>query len=448
MLEVSKHSGEREKSCVEENSPHRKLCFMETLNLTRSPIKKAGLSTAVSHGSVGTAPEDTLSPGPSQTDVDNMHVIDEVNSSEQEADMEEAPQPPGTSPSQSESCGGGTPVPGHHLNPPQPFSDQQPSESLAQDVPAHVQAVSTEDGQKTHTSPDSSSFQAERGDGLGTGQGPRTASSSRTHGSQETEAGCDGGGLGDECVTVAEVCVMNSSPENTGEKKEGGQAPESPLRESSAVTEAPDTAPPQNCPEPSSPATDSIQEKDSDVVSSTISLESLPQEGLSLPDAIYILTQSGEAAADVVSTTNLLGSDATSKISSTTQEVFLPDKTMEPAATPKKGFSPANSSESPGSRPLLHDEDSLMRILSNLKRIPDAISPLRSPIQASKRSHLAAHSKPGHVKSLEKGKDLLLCSCWELGCSHVSAVYVVVTMFVSGFHNDTFKSVLWLTKAS
>lgn len=367
---------------MEESSPHRKLCFMETLNLTRSPIKRAGLSTAG-----GQAPEDQLSPGPGPSE------------------QEEAPRPPGTSPVQSESCGGGPPVPPvppvpvHHPNPP------QPSERL-QDVPAH------QDGQRTHTSPDSSSSQAERGDGLGTGQGPGT------------EAGGDGGGSGDGCVSAAEVCVTNSSPENTGEKDEGGGAPTPPLREGSAVTDAPDPAPdpapPQDHPQPSSPdpappqdhpepspASGSTQERDSDVVSSTISLDSLPQEGLSLPDAIYILTQSGEAAGDAVSTTDPPGPEAASRISSTTQEVLLLPPPTEPITTPRKSFSPGNSSEPPGLRPPPHDEDSLMRILSNLRRIPDAISPLRSPVHASKRSHPAAHSKPGHVKSLERGEDRL-----------------------------------------
>uniref|UniRef100_G3NSD3 Uncharacterized protein n=1 Tax=Gasterosteus aculeatus TaxID=69293 RepID=G3NSD3_GASAC len=49
-----------------------------------------------------------------------------------------------------------------------------------------------------------------------------------------------------------------------------------------------------------------------------------------------------------------------------------------------------------------HDEDSMMNTLSNLKRIPDAISPLRSPIRITKRSHLHLLGKPSHVKSLQK----------------------------------------------
>ncbi|CAF91438.1 unnamed protein product, partial [Tetraodon nigroviridis] len=134
------------------------------------------------------------------------------------------------------------------------------------------------------------------------------------------------------------------------------------------------------------------------------------EEGLSLPDAIYMLTQTDEAAGDVVSTTNEAGlptgCDAVAKISSTTQEVILPDTDGEPSVTPEKSFSPGksqqNNVEPASSKPFLHDEESMMRVLSNLRMIPDVISPLRSPIQTFKRSHACTQSKPGHVKSLEK----------------------------------------------
>ncbi|XP_058469816.1 CASP8-associated protein 2 [Solea solea] len=154
--------------------------------------------------------------------------------------------------------------------------------------------------------------------------------------------------------------------------------------------------------------------KDTDAVSSTISLESLPQEGLSLPEAINILTRATEEtgedtkdsssiAAEPSSSTGCIG---VSKVSSTTEEAALPEKSISFMFTPKKSFSPGKNceciAEPSSSVPLLHDEDSMMRTLSNLKRIPDAISPLRSPIRPNKRSHIQIHGKPGHVKSLQK----------------------------------------------
>ncbi|GLD64917.1 CASP8-associated protein 2 [Lates japonicus] len=152
--------------------------------------------------------------------------------------------------------------------------------------------------------------------------------------------------------------------------------------------------------------------KDTDAVSSTISLESLPQEGLSLPEAIYVLTQTNEEANDSSSNatepSSSTGCIGVSKVSSTTEETVLPEKYRDLTFTPKKSFSPGflesheNNVEPSSSVPLLHDEDSMMRTLSNLKRIPDAISPLRSPMRITKKSHLHVHGKPGHVKSLQK----------------------------------------------
>lgn len=136
---------------------------------------------------------------------------------------------------------------------------------------------------------------------------------------------------------------------------------------------------------------------DVETVSSTISLESLPQEGLSLPEAIYVLTQSNEQYSSIFpepsSSTSGLG---VSKVSSTTQETPVTDmdgniiETPETSLSPAKCLTPAKSSEKStklsGSVPLLYDEDSMMRTLSSLKRIPDAISPLRSPIRITKRN--------------------------------------------------------------
>lgn len=407
-----------------EGSPHRKLCFMETLNLTRSPMKNPALSSEDNHASVDTVIEmEAGSKESSEPDIENMHVIDEVSGSELEAGSEDvAEQPQKSKAPQAKSCEEDTRVQAKDHNGGESIvSDQQLEERLVQTV----QPIRTEEDQKsvclTHTSPDSSSFQAGSDEGHN-----KMASNSHIDKSESLQptAGVtdcssspknNSGNVFHTSVTANEP--TGSSPKQahsstiTVLNNDNEQAPASQLKKNSAnANTALDAACLQSQElrqEPCPPATCSIQEKDSDVVSSTISLESLPQEGLSLPDAIYILTQTDEAAGDVVSTTNkegcLAGCDALSKISSTTHE---------PVVTPEKSFSPGksheNSFEPPSSKPFLHDEDSMMRILSNLKMIPDAISPLRSPIQTSKRSHICAHSKPGHVKSLEKGEDGLL----------------------------------------
>lgn len=419
------------KSCVEEDSPNRKLSFMETLNLTRSPIKKAALSNDGKQASVDTVDENELDiDGGLQPDVENMQVIDEVNVSELEDVAEE---PPKTKDPQSEKCEDERRLQGDGKNGSESiFSDQQVEEHPARAVTACVQPFGAQESQRsvclTHTSPDSSSFQA--GDGHTVEGSTEVTSDSHTDksGSVEPTAGVtqsspllkntsenpsDKSGVATESFVPGSSAKQKCSPETTEETKDRGHASSSQLREN-----VPDASSPQSHQSavlphrPCSPSTPCTQEKDSDVVSSTISLESLPQEGLSLPDAIYILTQAGESASDVISTTNekgsLAGCDVVSRISSTTQEVILPDTQGEPAVTPKKSFSP--SFEPPSSKPLLHDEDSMMRILSNLIRIPDVISPLRSPIQASKRSHPCPQTKPGYVKSLEEGKNYCIRS--------------------------------------
>lgn len=421
------------KSCVEEDSPNRKLSFMETLNLTRSPIKKAALSNDGNQASVDTVDENELDvDGSSQPDIENMQVIDKVNVSKLE-DVAEEPQK--TKDPQSESFEDERCLQVDDKNGSESiFSDQQVEEHLVRAVTACKQPFVTEENQRsvclTHTSPDSSSFQAGKGHTVEGSTEVTSDSHVDKSGSVEPTAGVTESSsllkntsenLSDKSTIATESFVAGSSakqkcsPKTTEETKDRGHASSSQLRENvpdAACLQSHQTTvlPHRLC----SPSTICTQEKDSDVVSSTISLESLPQEGLSLPDAIYILTQAGEAASDIISTTNekgsLTGCDVVSRITSTTQDVFLPDTQRELAVTPKKGFSPGksheNSFEPPSSKPLLHDEDSMMRILSNLMRIPDVISPLRSPIQASRRSHLCAQTKPGHVKSLEKGKNL------------------------------------------
>lgn len=428
-----------EKSRVEENSSNRKLCFMETLNLTRSPIKTAALTNDGHQASVDTAEDSELMEGCSQLNMENMQVIDEVKAQELE-DVVEEPQKSSKGP-QSENCEDETRLQVNDKYASDPIvCDLRVEDHLVQAVPAYVQPINTEEKgrsvQLTHTSPDSSSFQ-EGNEHTVRNNEDSTEMTSHSHvdGSESVEPSAGG----TECSSLAkktsrnfsdqsssDPCVTESSanqkctPKTTAQTSDKDPVSSSPPKDNvpdAACLQSPQaTVLAQDPDSARSPATSSAQEKDSDVVSSTISLESLPQEGLSLPDAIYILTQTGDAACDVVSTTektgSLAGCDAVSKISSTTQEGVLPDTQGEPTVTPKKRCSPGksqgNNSEPPSSKPLLHDEDSMMSILNNLMRIPDVISPLRSPIQASKRSHHCSHSKPGHVKSLEKGNSGLI----------------------------------------
>lgn len=424
-----------EKSSLEENSPNRKLCFMETLNLTLSPIKKPVLPNDASQNdliSVDKVVENEPDADEcSQPNIEDMCVIDEVDSCEFEAGLEDVaeqspdiPKTPGSE--KTQRCEDVKDVQGKDENRSEtPAADKQLEDHQVQTTSSHSQPLdSAENQMNVHLackSPVSSCLKAPNGD-ISRNYEDKTklASDCQVHEFGPLDAtNCVAGSLiekntsnslqkvnpgnnTDQSVAATEPIVLDSSVELKGRLPKSAvqkNVPVDPVKEGAAVSPCP-------------PASSFIQEKDADAVSSTISLETLPKEGLSLPEAIYILTRTSEEANDSGSITSEQSSStgciAVSKVSSTTEEAALPEKYSDLTFTPKKSFTPGkgleNNFEPSSSMPLLHDEDSMMRTLSNLKRIPDAISPLRSPIRISKRSHLHVHGKPGHVKSLEKGK--------------------------------------------
>jgi len=156
--------------------------------------------------------------------------------------------------------------------------------------------------------------------------------------------------------------------------------------------------------------------KGSDTVSSTISLEALPQGDISLPEAIYVLTHADDnSSSDGVSpneSRSPVSCVGVSKVSSTTEDMTLPGKWESvQERTPVKDHHRHRATEKDeasvkpsSSVPLFYDEDSMMLMLKNLRSIPDVISPLRSPMVRAKR--VLAHcttTKPLHVKCLHKG---------------------------------------------
>ncbi|XP_042359308.1 CASP8-associated protein 2 [Plectropomus leopardus] len=454
--EASKRSSEElnisEKISVEENSPNRKLCFMETLNLTLSPIKKPGLPIDASQGGV-TPGDKVVDNGPddetSQPNFEDMCVIDEVNSSELEAGLaEKTPETPSSERTQKR-CDDVKDA----LEKDQTETDKELEDSSVQTTSVHNQGPDTPGNQMAEHLPTASQEITS----------PEKKNVSRNH---EDKTILDSDSQVDDCRprettdgdcdisrSISEQHMANSSetinpgnninqsvelkcgtPKTTEEKSLPANSVEedadaSHTRENPVAEGVPNKA---NHKSPISPtvlpqngqqgphASTSIPKKaacplqdgpkDADAVSSTISLESLPQEGLSLSEAIYILTQTNEDTNDSSSIVNEPSSStsciAVSKVSSTTEDATLPEKYSDLTLTPKKSDTPrkshGNNVEPSSSVPLVHDEDSMMHTLSNLKRIPDAISPLRSPIRVTKRSHLHVHGKPGHVKSLQK----------------------------------------------
>ncbi|XP_034554967.1 CASP8-associated protein 2 [Notolabrus celidotus] len=429
------------KISVDENSPNRKLCFMETLNLTLSPIKKPVLPfedlTPVDRAFVDALDDDE----DSQPNVEDMCVIDEVNSSELEA--EEPAEELKTAREDAEQ------------KKTRRDTDKQDEGSTVQTTSAQSKPLETAEKTTTkhHTTKPPASVSLEETEEDKTKRASDTARNER--GSEATGEVSDTSGKGslqkveqrrssDKSVTSKLPIMLDSDVEMNHRTLKASvlkSPPVDPVKESPTPTrEGPvvvhvlDKANPKSPTKahqshqqeqslPTSSFKPKIREerkkdvskkpdgpKEVDSVSSTISLESLPQEGLSLPEAIYMLTQTNEDHNDKdnipAEPSSSTGCIAVSKVSSTTEEAVQPEKFRGLTFTPRKNFSPGKTHQSnvepSSSVPFLHDEDSMMRTLSSLKSIPDAISPLRSPVRITRRTQLHLHGKPGHVKSLQK----------------------------------------------
>ncbi|CAG5950375.1 unnamed protein product [Menidia menidia] len=398
----------KENHICDENSPNRKLCFMETLNLTISPIKKPGEVLPINKDGSGTDEG-------SQPDIEDLCVIDEVHNSELETQTVDGGDAAEASCQKDVKAKNLSPTGDTVL---QTTSD--PSQPL--DSPVKHTAPEQPPAAKGPVGPfvkaaDSSEQEARACQTLAV---PVRAEPGTTPGVSEQllQKGPPGkapDGLQDAPQTAA---AQSISPDSVSEPAVSSSLKEPPMTPDVAEKlQMPPSVPSFSCQqEPSPPSSTSFthQEdccgqpdapKDIDTVSSTISLDSLPQEGLSLTEAIYVLTQTnadtGDSSTLPAEPTSSTGCIGVSKVSSTTE-----DKHSVPMVTPKKRLSPAKSQECGAqpshSVPLLHDEDSMMHTLSNLQTIPDAISPLRSPVRIARRSLLHLHSKPGHVKSLQK----------------------------------------------
>uniref|UniRef100_A0A8C7LYP6 Caspase 8 associated protein 2 n=1 Tax=Oncorhynchus mykiss TaxID=8022 RepID=A0A8C7LYP6_ONCMY len=315
------------KSSVEETGPNRKLSFMETLNLTLSPVKKPR-RLAETKEQEGTppeeVPEDQSAEDGGQPDLDKLLILDEINSSVVETD--EVFEDPVVQPSSE--------IP-------------MPSEPGSIDL-RHTDKEPCQDANK----------------------GLAEATVAKKPPKCQLEV---------EDTIVQDVSEGRPElPEATVDQRTEPTTPE-PLRE--VCVSAPVCA----------------------IVLRT-PLKSRPEECASVNKVSETVVEQGSP----------LSGFEVSKVSSTTEEVApsaqhnsglsqTPKKSLdsEPSHTENEDVTVEPSS----SIPLAHDEDSMMLTLGSLKGIPDAISPLTSPVRPMRESHQPpCHSKPAYVKSLRKGK--------------------------------------------
>uniref|UniRef100_A0A8C7DNM3 CASP8-associated protein 2 n=1 Tax=Oncorhynchus kisutch TaxID=8019 RepID=A0A8C7DNM3_ONCKI len=469
------------KSSVEETGPNRKLSFMETLNLTLSPVKKPR-RLAETKEQEGTppeeVPEDQSAEDSGQPDLDNLLILDEINSSVVETD--EVFEDPVVQPSSEipMSSGPGS-IDLRHTDK-EPCQDankglteatvakKQPKCQLeVEDI--IVQGVSEGKPELPEATVDQRTEPT-------TPEPPREVCVSapvcaivlRTTLKNRPEDCASANKVSDSedftaaavtATTVAGNCGNNSNtdtglssngftPDHSMENvvlitdnwvcKPNGKTPSALVCESQTVTQVPPAAVCVGHPavegvsgkEPSEslqlplPAsvistssldvTAEVQDISKHGVSSTISMEVIPEICITseiVEDATEIPLECEKERTVVVQGSPLSGFEV-SKVSSTTGEVApsaqhnsglsqTPKKSLdsEPSHTENEDVNVEPSS----SIPLAHDEDSMMLTLGSLKGIPDAISPLTSPVRPMRKSHQPpCHSKPAYVKSLRK----------------------------------------------
>lgn len=186
---------------------------------------------------------------------------------------------------------------------------------------------------------------------------------------------------------------------NSGEGEQVDDTPDKPIAQN-------DTSHPEVAifiMPPSSPTAKTCSNMDNsvslEVVSSTISVKNNHQSKETIMDSDMEITQSLEDSDPCPDP--LMGPSAEAvNINTTAQEKGIPEQAS--SANPD-----STENEMEISRPsqpvvMLHDEDSMLLTLSNIKIIPEAISPLTSPVREIKKPQQQRLGKETHIKSLDK----------------------------------------------
>ncbi|CAL8313064.1 unnamed protein product [Boreogadus saida] len=429
--------------CPTEDSPNRKLCFMETLNLTLSPVKKPLSQQGQADGEEEEEEEEgeilSREDEEGQPNLEDFLVLDEIESSmtemEIDDDDDDKRKPTPSSAVQTSTRGNWA------------AENGKEDQSLRATETGVVAAVSGRPEVPPVPSPSAGVLpEAEEGSEAGgppltrpvaaakesivvskrpaenrpcpSPNGPVVVEMSETLNLGRVElvrVSEDGkgrpGNLSEEPVPGAEVGRAPSPCPITRLLAGAAQGKVRPEGLSSPPNARP---PPPRA--PASPPGGGEGErrggspKGSDAVSSTITLEALPPGDISLPEAIYALTHAAadddsddddDRSADGgggVSPGSTPGCVGVSKVSSTTEDLALPGRRESAQErTPLKGYGfcvrrggggggGGGGAEPSSSRPPpLYDEDSMMLTLRNLRSIPDVISPLRSPAPPARR---------------------------------------------------------------
>ncbi|KAF5899321.1 CASP8-associated protein 2-like, partial [Clarias magur] len=373
----------------EESSPKRKLTFMETLNLTVSPIKKHHNFERVDEAAVSEHPlhsEDTLVSNStterSLFDIgEEFCVIDEIKDDTLVLSANPATQPCDEEPSASlevkepelpqridedlsETPSGKASV---------TDSEMQEDESVSKENAADV--CPTNDSQKFVAADSEVSLLCENAKPVSSPAVPLAHDPQASAKKDKEIRRIDGEDPSKDGQT-------NNKPEASIQNEESQQE---------VNTSVIETTPAIMCSNMDSAVS-------LEVVSSTVTVEN-NQETITSSDTE--ITQSLENL-DPCPGSLVEPSAETINVNTTAQEEIVPPEQASSSEPDSTENEMEVMSRPPQSVAVPHDEDSMMLTLSNIKVIPEAISPLTSPVRQVKKSQQQRLGKETHIKSLSK----------------------------------------------
>ncbi|KAG5276556.1 hypothetical protein AALO_G00107030 [Alosa alosa] len=426
-------------SATDDNSPNRKLSFMETLNLTLSPVKKPNQPTECKPPNSESVKDGVCSPSslertnPLDTG-EEFYVIDELEESVEEIHVQEK-MPVSLIPSRDPECCSKTstqerenpvpdviemPVKSSPENDSLEAGNEKDNVECSRPIPAvDQQVVATTETNVSHLIPHKESRDISNSMNLTT-----TNSAAITENYMVTS------------VTMVEDAVIESSLDTekdhidaaepmvftfTGNSAKNGEEKTSDTRTTSSLRSGvlqhqPFTAltSQMNRDKETTPVKSCV---DMESVSSTVNLEtphSCPSSCTVRLDVPEVSKMEIESAEHMTSCSPLKEQlNEVPNVSSTTKkDLVLQEKVVvssdETPAQQAKDCEPDSTEDTehctePSSSIVLpQDEDSMMLTLKSIKLIPEAISPLTSPVRQVKKVQPPPPEKQPYIKSLSK----------------------------------------------
>lgn len=421
-----------------DNSPDRKLSFMETLNLTLSPLKKQRLSSD-SKEPVGATAQDADNSRISELSGEEFFVIDELQSSQQsveEINKDSVPptiEPDLTSSSESEQADDlftiATSKKSTTENTDMEVQEQKATKN--QQAVDEVPAIKTISEKKMDKTSDLNPLDK---DSLSKLIPAKLSQNSVSQDCSENSSGTI-----DDPVLSNSLCTEMSSKFTVSKN-----TPDSVVdcqKRIPIITEEPSMQPNSQDALPSGICQENVSSSDkacniptsnsSEISESSVTME-VSSSTITVDDQSSVICSAAEVSTSKQHNGRASGITENLKpaeITQTSDNQKMAEKSHqssvwnqnttavcttireETTSSMQASFSEPDSTEKDEQNPkasssdvLCHDEDSMMLTLKNIKVIPEAISPLTSPVRPVKRVQPLRADKQPHVKSLSKGK--------------------------------------------